>query len=135
MLPHLTEHDEWYTRLMQNPLIVVFDDKCPVCIAGKNLSKKLDSENHIEFVGMHSEQGVALIEKYELNMAVSAYAIQDGIVTEKERMMLSILKHNGVAGKILSIPFSLPFFGKALYWALSQIRTLTTRAESNVARN
>ena len=108
---------------MEKKLTVVFDDGCPLCTAGKNVAKALDKSEAVDFVGMNTERVRALIEEHRLDMNTSAYALRaDGLKTEKSRMMRDVLRHNGLVGFLLSVPFRLPYLGDKLYDLLAWTR-------------
>ena len=104
-------------------LTVVFDDKCPMCKVGMDVSGALDQEDSIDFVGMNTERGKAMIQRHGLDMNKSAYAFHmDGTMTEKSHMMRDILSRNGTLGFLMSLPFRVPYFGEVLYKLLATIR-------------
>ncbi|HWO07637.1 MAG TPA: DCC1-like thiol-disulfide oxidoreductase family protein [Candidatus Paceibacterota bacterium] len=104
---------------MERP-IVIYDDDCPVCTVGKNASERLDTEKHLEFVGMNTSRGRELVRTRNLDIHTSAYYIDGEYVTEKARMMRDVLAHNGVVGFVASLPFRIPWFGDRLYELISR---------------
>jgi len=114
---------------MAKKLTVVYDDGCPACTVGKNFSEKLDQEKSMEFVGMNSEQGRALIRQHDLDMNASAYAFrEDGSKTARSRMMRDVLARNGWLGFLFSLPFRIPLLGDKLYDVLARHRRHTTKS-------
>lgn len=114
---------------MKEKLTVVFDDKCPTCTVGVNASAALDTDKTVEFVGMNTERGQAMVKEHNLDMNASAYAFRaDGSRAEKAQMMRDVLAHNGIAGFFLSLPFRIPFFGDMLYEFLAWTRWHLTKS-------
>lgn len=115
---------------MEKKLTVVFDDKCPTCTVGMNVADALDSHDAVEFVGMNTERGKALIQQHNLDMNASAYAFHaDGTKTEKSRMMRDVLAHNGILGFLLSLPFRIPFVSDKVYSVLALHRKHVTKSD------
>ena len=115
---------------MEKKLTVVFDDGCPMCTVGMNVSDALDTERSIDFVGMNTERGKTLIKENELDMNASAYVFHpDGTKSEKSHMMRDILARNGFIGFILSLPFRVPYLNDALYKLLALIRWYITSSQ------
>jgi len=112
-------------------LKVVFDDGCPTCTLGKNMSERLDTTHSIEFIGMNTENGKRLITEHGLNMTESAYAIQENTISGKSGMVRRVLAYNGIIGAILSIPFRIPWFSDKLYdlLALHRKHVTTSRVD------
>jgi predicted DCC family thiol-disulfide oxidoreductase YuxK len=83
-------------------LTVVYDNECRTCSVTRSIGEKLDTANNLEFVGMHTDEGHALIAKHALKMEKSAYAISDdGTVTERAEMIRAVLGATGFFGRIL----------------------------------
>ena len=112
-------------------LKVVFDDGCPTCTLGKNMSERLDTTHSIEFIGMNTEHGKRLITANGLNMTESAYAIQENTISGKSEMARRVLAHNGIIGAILSIPFRIPWLSDKFYdvLALHRRHVATSRVD------
>lgn len=100
---------------MEKRLTVVYDDDCPTCTVGKNISEKLDKKQAIDFVGMNTERGRTLAHEHNLDVRASAYAIKDGVVAGKSQMVRTVLAHNGILGFLVSLPFRIPWLGDRLY--------------------
>jgi predicted DCC family thiol-disulfide oxidoreductase YuxK len=109
---------------------VVYDDGCPTCTVGVEFAKKLDGKEALEFVGMNTEKGKQLVQENGLDMNASAYVLHsDGSRTEKARMMVEVLSHNGLIGFVLSLPFRVPVVGELLYYLLTLHRRHLTKSD------
>jgi predicted DCC family thiol-disulfide oxidoreductase YuxK len=108
---------------MNERLTVVYDDGCPTCTVGKNLSEKLDKNKKLDFVGMNTERGHSLVHEHGLDMHASAYAIRDGKVSGKSAMVRDVLTHNGTLGFFISLPFRIPWVGDRLYELIARHRS------------
>lgn len=118
-----------YTESMHERLTVVYDDDCPTCTVGKDLSASLDHKHTINFVGMNTEEGTSLVQKHQLDMSKSAYALHaDGSKSSKSRMVRDVLARNGLIGAMLSLPFRIPYLGDMLYDVLALHRRRTTKS-------
>ncbi|MBI5456930.1 DUF393 domain-containing protein [Candidatus Kaiserbacteria bacterium] len=115
---------------MENKLTVVFDDGCPLCTVAKNVTDSLDKKDAMEFVGMNTERGQALIEEHKFDMNKSAYVVRtDGTTAEKAEMAREIFAHNGFLGFLFSLPFRIPYVGNLLYSAGPWTRWYTTKSK------
>lgn len=115
---------------MEKKLTVVYDDKCPMCSVGMNVADSLDKKEVVDFVGMNTDRGRALIQEHKLDMNKSAYVFrEDGTRTEKSRMIRDILEHNGFLGFLMSLPFRIPYLNDVLYNILAWTRWHITKSE------
>lgn len=117
---------------MKKEMVVVFDDRCPTCATGKRFAESFDQDKRIDFVGMNTERGKALIQERGLDMGRSAYALHaDGSTAEKSHMVRDVLARNGLVGFFLSLPFRIPHIGDTLYTVLALHRRHTTKSGSD----
>ncbi len=113
---------------MDKTKTVVFDDGCPTCTVGKDFAQAHDADKALRFVGMNTEEGKALIEKYQLDMNASAYVLnEDGSLAAKAEMIREVLEHNGPIGFVFSLPFRIPFVSNVLYDLLALHRRHVTK--------
>jgi hypothetical protein len=87
----------------------------------------LRTDQPVRPVGMNSPEGKKLVARHGLRMNESAYLIDtQGAVIEKEAMAASVLTRAGALGKLLSIPFRIPYVSRMLYTILAWVRFHTT---------
>lgn len=115
---------------MEAKKTVIFDDGCPTCRVGMEFAQTHGGSESLEFVGMNTEEGKALIEKHQLDMNASAYVVHDdGSRAEKARMMVEIFSRAGFLGLLASLPFRVPIVGDWMYSLLALHRKHVTKTE------
>lgn len=108
-------------------LVLIFDDTCAMCSRGINFVDTLSKDLPVRPVSMHSVEGQRYIAVHKLDMNASAYLIDEhGVIKEKEAMAASVLRRAGILGKLLSIPFRIPYVSRMLYAMLAWVRFHTT---------
>lgn len=86
--------------------IVIYDNACATCNIARSAAKSLGASENIEFVGMHSPAGKALVQKHNLDMEKSAYAISpDGSVQSRSSMIDTVLASTGLIGRTFGALF------------------------------
>lgn len=118
-----------YVCGMERKVKVIYDDGCPTCRVGISLAEKLDREHGMEFVGMNTDAGRAIIAEKKLDMAESAYLVDGDSVAGKAAFMREVFSRGGLIGVLISLPFRVPYVGNALYRLLALHRRHVTKTE------